>query len=110
MSYTKNHTGNVNITHNAKHEDKKELKSLEQKNITTNNIKTHVETRTTDDYSKEVKVEVKGDITHKSNTAQRDCAELSLTGQQGMSWEIGQLTLNVTDSDITVKEYHIGEE
>ncbi|MEY8765662.1 MULTISPECIES: hypothetical protein [Francisella] len=109
--YKRDHQGNLSVIHNAKFEETKKLSDrYETKNIAENEIKKHTETVQLEDYTKKAETNIKGDITMQSNKATRGYAEYSLTGLQGMNWEIEKLELNAKESKIIAKEYNIGEQ
>jgi len=106
MTYKKDHTGDLNIDHKAKHSDTKKLEEEHKyKNIADNDIDTNIEESIVTDYTKKVVVDVKGDIAYKSNNATRGYSDYSLTGVAGMNWEIEELEINAQELMSTVKDY-----
>ncbi|AIT08783.1 hypothetical protein LO80_01520 [Candidatus Francisella endociliophora] len=109
--YTKQHRGNLNITHNAKHKETKKLsESYQTKNTVDNKLERHIETANLEDLTEQVDINVKGDLNIKSNDATKSYSDYDLTGLMGMNWEVDELELNIKEIKIESKEYIIGEE
>ena len=108
MTQKKAHEGNVNIDHKAKHSDSKSIKEeYKQKNVVDNEISTNVEESIVEDNTQDVEVDVKGDVTYKSDNATRGYTNYSLTGIGGMSWDVEELQINTNESKSTIKDYEI---